>query len=163
MLGAACREHRQIALGKAGLGVLVYRIERVDQAIAERIGVDIERRMNEVRDIHPEILVARPNLDRRTKALALDAEPDFADALGGQFAIAPLGVDGALEGIEGDLPNDGVDHVFDLPASRAWRCLRFPVSASNRLNVSISPNTLAVSASVSGVGAINGPFLAAST
>src|SRR5829696_2630585 len=49
MLGAAGGEHLQIALGKAFGGVLVDRIERVHQAIAERIGVDIKRRMHEVR------------------------------------------------------------------------------------------------------------------
>jgi hypothetical protein len=50
-----------------------------------------------------------------------------------------------------------------LPASSACRCLALLVWASSRLKVSISPNTLAVSASVSGVGAINGPLPAAST
>ena len=50
-----------------------------------------------------------------------------------------------------------------LPASSAWRCLALLVCANSRLKVSISPNTLAVSASVSGVGAISAPFLAAST
>src|SRR5438874_9066016 len=59
------------------------------QAIAERVGVDVERRMDEVRDIHPEILITRTDVDRGTEAFALHAEPDFADALRGQFAVAP--------------------------------------------------------------------------
>src|SRR5260370_38004213 len=91
MLGAAGSEYRQIALGKAGLGVFVDCVERVHQAIAERIGVNVERRMDEVRDVHPEVLVARADIDGRAEALALHAEPDFADALRGQFAVAPLG------------------------------------------------------------------------
>src|SRR5665647_3956648 len=37
-----------------------------------------------------------------------------------------------------------------LPASSAWRCFTLLVCASSRLKVSISPNTLAVSASVFG-------------
>ena len=45
----------------------------------------------------------------------------------------------------------------------AWRCRTFLVSLKRRRKVSISPNTLAVSASVSGVGAISAPFFAAST
>src|SRR5258708_11842739 len=81
MLGAAGSQHRQIALRKAARGVFVNRIERVHQAIAERIRVDVERRMDEVRDIHPEILIAGADVDRRTEAFALHAEPDFADAL----------------------------------------------------------------------------------
>ena len=43
-----------------------------------------------------------------------------------------------------------------LAASIALRCLRSVVPASSLRKVSISPNTLAVSASVSGVGAISG-------
>ncbi len=45
----------------------------------------------------------------------------------------------------------------------AFRSLLSRVAARSFLNVSISPNTLAVSASVSGVGAIKAPFGAAST
>jgi hypothetical protein len=48
-------------------------------------------------------------------------------------------------------------------ASMARRCFTSVVFASSALKVSISPNTLAVSASVSGVGAISAPFGAAST
>src|SRR6266853_528851 len=80
MLGAAGGEHRQIAIGKAALRLFVDGVERVHQTIAERIGVDVERRMDEVRDVHPEVLVARADIDGRAEALALHAEPDFADA-----------------------------------------------------------------------------------
>ncbi len=45
----------------------------------------------------------------------------------------------------------------------ALRCLLVGDPASSLRKVSISPNTLAVSASVSGVGAISAPFGAAST
>src|ERR1700734_1062519 len=53
MFGAAGREHGEIALGKTLLRLLIDAIERVHQAIAERIGVNIEGRMNEVRNIGP--------------------------------------------------------------------------------------------------------------
>ena len=52
---------------------------------------------------------------------------------------------------------------YNLFSQSAWRRLALPVSLSRRRKVSISPNTLAVSASVKGVGAINAPFFAAST
>src|SRR5438093_232419 len=58
MLGAASRQHRKIAGRKTRLGALVDRVERVHQAIAERIGVDVERRGEEMREIGPEDLVA---------------------------------------------------------------------------------------------------------
>src|ERR1700754_418468 len=114
VFGAAGREHGEVTLGKSFGGVFIGPVERVHQAIAEGIGIDVERRMDEVRDVHPEILVTRTDIDRWPEALALHAEPDLADALGGQFAVLALGVDGALERIECDLPHHGVDHVFDL-------------------------------------------------
>src|ERR1035438_1929065 len=51
MLGAAGREHVEIALGEAGSRMLVDRVERIHHAVAERVGVDVERRMDEVRDV----------------------------------------------------------------------------------------------------------------
>ena len=84
--------------------------------------------------------------------------------VGGQLAALALGVDGALEGIERDLPHHRVDHVLDLGGEHGLALLLVAWSAaSSFLKVSISPNTLAVSASVSGVGAISAPFGAAST
>src|SRR6478736_6270248 len=78
MLGAARREHVEIAVGEPLVGLLVDRIERVHQAIAEGIGVDIKRRMDEVRDIDPEIFIAGLEIDGRSEALALHLEPDLA-------------------------------------------------------------------------------------
>src|SRR6202043_1772709 len=78
-LGAAGREHRQITLGKALGGALVDCVEGIHQAIAEGISVDVERRVDEMRDIGPQRLVARLELDRRTEALALHVEPQLAD------------------------------------------------------------------------------------
>src|SRR5262249_46593815 len=78
MLGAPGREHLQIARGKAVCGPLVDRIERVYQAIAKRVGIDVERRMHEVRDISPERLISGPELDRGTEALALHLQPERA-------------------------------------------------------------------------------------
>src|SRR6185437_2281614 len=100
MLGAASCEHGEVTLGETFRRVLIDRIERVHEAIAEGIGVDIERRVDEVRDVHPERLVARLDLDRGPKTLALHAEPELADALSGEFAVLALGMNGTLEGIE---------------------------------------------------------------
>src|SRR5680860_919780 len=114
MFGAARSQHVEIALGEAGVGLLVNRIERVHQAVAEGIGVDVERRMNEVRDVTPERLVFRPQLDRGTEALALHVHPNLTEPLARQLALAPLDMDPALEAVEGDLPDHGVEHVLDL-------------------------------------------------
>ena len=75
MFGAAGREHGEIALGETRRGVLVDRVERIHQAIAERVGVNIERRMDEMRDVGPEGLVAGLELDRRAEAFALHRHP----------------------------------------------------------------------------------------
>jgi len=103
MLGAAGGEHVEIALGETLGRMLVDRIERVHQAVAERVGVDVERRVDEMRDVHPERLVARLDLDRRPEALALHAEPELADPLGGELTVLALGVNRALEGLAIDV------------------------------------------------------------
>ncbi len=70
--------------------------------------------MDEVGDVAPERLVAGLELDRRPKALALHLEPDLAEPLARQLALAALAVHLALESIEGDLADHRVDHVLDL-------------------------------------------------
>src|SRR5262249_15605149 len=97
VFGAAGREAGEIALGEAFGCALVDRIERVHQAIAEGIGVDVERGVHEVRDIGPEGLVAGLELDRGTEALLLHLEPERVEALGGELATPAFGVDLALE------------------------------------------------------------------
>src|SRR5262245_35940590 len=96
MLGSAGREHREIALGEAFVTLLVDRVERVHQAIAERIRIHVERRMDEVTDVGPERLVTRLEVDRRAEALALHLEPEFANPIRREFAVLALGVDLAL-------------------------------------------------------------------
>src|SRR5439155_21786036 len=100
VLGAAVREHVEVARGKARFRALVNRVERVHQAVAERIGVDVERRVDEMRDVGPEGLVSGLELDRGTEALALHFAPDLAEPLRGQLAVLALDMDLALEAVE---------------------------------------------------------------
>src|SRR5262249_61602418 len=99
VLGAAGREHLQIALREAFVRTLVDRIERVHQAVAERIRVDVERRVHEMMDIGPERLVSSLELDRRPETLALHLHPERAQLVDGELALAALGVDLALEAV----------------------------------------------------------------
>ena len=59
-LGAAGRQQREVALRETLVRALINAVERIDEAIAEGIGVDIERRMDEVADIGPIVLIAGP-------------------------------------------------------------------------------------------------------
>src|SRR5271165_2006495 len=86
--GAAGAQHFEIALGKTMVRVLVNRIERVHQTIAESIGVDIERRVDEMRDIGPVMAIDAVEAQRRTEALALHREPDLGEPVGGQLGLA---------------------------------------------------------------------------
>src|SRR5437868_12286369 len=54
---AARLQHFEIAPGEALVRVLVERIERVHQTIPEGIGVDIERGVDEMRDVGPVMAV----------------------------------------------------------------------------------------------------------
>src|SRR5215470_743943 len=103
MLGAACRQHGQIALYKPIGGALIDGIEGVHQAIAERIRIDVERGVHEMGDIAPERLISGFELDRRTETLGLDIKPDLPEPFGGEFAIAAFQVHLAFKSIEGDL------------------------------------------------------------
>src|SRR6476660_10536779 len=75
MLGAARRKHREVAFGKSTRGFFINGIQRIDEAIAERIGVNVKWRMHEMRDVGPERLVAGLELDGGAKALALHRHP----------------------------------------------------------------------------------------
>src|SRR5580700_9925744 len=99
MFGPASREHVEIAFGKALGGLLVDGVKRVHQAIAERVGVDVKWRVDEVGNVGPHGLIAWPELDGGPEAFPLHLEPDLADPLGGELAIAPLEVNLALERI----------------------------------------------------------------
>ncbi len=114
MLRSARRQEGEILVDEAIVRALVDTVEGVHEAIAERIRVDIERRMNEVRDIGPEGFVAGTEPDRRAEALVLHRHPQFAELVGCQLAVAALQVHFALEGVEGDLAHDRVDHVLDF-------------------------------------------------
>src|SRR2546428_13468853 len=100
VFGAPGGKHVEIALGKTFGRPLVDGIKRVHQAIAEGIGVDVERGVHEVRDIGPEGLIAGLERDRGTEALLLYLQPERAEALGGKFAALAFGMDLALEGLE---------------------------------------------------------------
>ena len=158
---AACRDISR----QSPVRVLVDGVERIHQAIAEGIGVDIERRMDEMRDVGPvlAILVRRssiagPRLSRCTSS-QISPMP-----LGRQLALAPLVVDAALELDEGDLAHHRVEHVLDLAGEhRSCAAAGRSRAASIARKVSISPKTEAVSARVSGVSAIRLPCGPAST
>jgi hypothetical protein len=54
---AAGAQQLQIFLGKPLMGILVDRVERVHQTIPEGVGIDIERGVDEMRDIGPVIAI----------------------------------------------------------------------------------------------------------
>src|ERR1700722_7897807 len=114
MLRAAGGEHRKISFGETFARVLIDAVERIDQAIAESIGVDIEGRMDEMADIGPVRLVARSELDRWPEALALYAHPQPRNVFRGQFSLLAFGVQLAFERVERDLAHHGVQHVLDF-------------------------------------------------
>ena len=57
-------------------------VKRIYEAIAECVGIHIERRMDEVRDVGPENLISRLEFNGRTEALRLHLEPKAIDLVG---------------------------------------------------------------------------------
>ena len=111
---AAGLEQLQIALLEALRVGLVDRVQRVHQAVAEGIGVDVERHVDEVRDVAPEHAVGVVEAEGGAEALGLHVEPDLAELVGGQLRLLAGIVHPALELDEGDLPHHGVERVLDL-------------------------------------------------
>src|SRR5688572_19192161 len=54
MLRSAGFEHAEILADKTRMSVLIEAVERVHEAVAEGVCVDVERRLNEVRNVGPE-------------------------------------------------------------------------------------------------------------
>src|SRR5690606_40625301 len=97
MLAAPGLEKLQIALRKAFIRLLILCVERVHKTVAEGIRIDIEGRVDEVRDVGPEDVVALVELDRGPEALRRHVEPDFVELLGLQLPRLAGGMDLALE------------------------------------------------------------------
>ncbi|MNR43360.1 hypothetical protein D3C85_1619730 [compost metagenome] len=64
VLASPSLEQLEITLRKALIGLLILCVERVHKTVPEGIGIDIERGMDEVRDIGPEDIVAFIGDDR---------------------------------------------------------------------------------------------------
>src|SRR5579883_613999 len=75
VLSAARRQHSEVPFGEALARVLVDAVKRIHQAVAECVGVDIERRMDEMADIGPVRLIAGAELDRWAQTVGLNAHP----------------------------------------------------------------------------------------
>src|SRR6056297_2045384 len=114
VLGVARLEHLEIPVLEALGRGLVGGIERVHEAVAEGVGVDVEGRVDEMRDIGPEGLVALHEIKGGPEAFGLHGHPQFADIFGRELALAACGVQLAFEIVERDLAHHGVDHVLDL-------------------------------------------------
>ncbi len=112
--GAASTQHIEIALGKAFAGPFIDRIERIHQAIAEGIGVNVKGRVDEMGDIGPEVAVIVTKKDRRPQAFALGLQPDITETLGGQLAGATFVMDPAFKIEHRNLAHDRIQHVLDL-------------------------------------------------
>src|SRR5215831_1718060 len=111
---AACAQHFEIALREALMRGLVTRIKRVHQTIAESIGIYIERRVDEMRDVGPVMAVDAVEAQCRAEALALHRQPDLAEPVRSKLGLPPLVMHPLLESGKGDLPHDRVQHVLDF-------------------------------------------------
>src|SRR5215470_7860750 len=96
------------------MGVLVDRVERVHQTVPECVSINVERRMNEMRNISPVIPVRVVETQRRAEALALNLEPNLAELIGCQLSFTALVMNFDLEAGERNLADYRVQHILDL-------------------------------------------------
>ena len=112
---AARAEHIQILAREIIAAVLVDRIERVHQTVTEGVGIDVERHVDEVRDVGPVVAIdALLKVKGRPEGLDLGLHPVLLEVFAQQLLFLPCGVDAGLEVVEGNLPDHGVEHVLDL-------------------------------------------------
>ena len=128
-------------------------VRRQRQQLAIGVGVDVAGRVDEVGDVGPPDPVAVGDLHRVAEQLGLAVEPELADPVGGQLAlVAAAGVHQVLEAVHRHLPEHGRHRAVQPLGQQAQpQVVAVGLSASSRSNTSVSPNTEAVSASVSGV------------
>ncbi|QYU71095.1 molecular chaperone DnaK [Leptolyngbya sp. 15MV] len=106
--------HLQVFLLEPRMAFPEHAVERVHQAIPEGVGVHIERRVHEVRDVGPVQAVVRRELEGGAQAFLLHLHPDLADPLMRDLTPLPLVMQQRLEAVEGDLAHHGVQHVLHL-------------------------------------------------
>ena len=114
VLRSARFQHVEVFGLEIGQAALIGGIKRVHEAIAEGIGIDVERRMHEVRDIGPEGFISVHELKRVAQRLGLHRHPQRVDVVGRQLSFAAGGVEFAFKVVKRDLAHDGVDHILDL-------------------------------------------------
>ncbi len=155
LAAAGARACRDILPAKPRSPLLIDRVERVHQAIAERIGIDIERRMDEMRDVGPERPVVGVEIAAPARGSRAAPPSKFRRCCSAVSSPSRRSImQAALEFVEGDLPHDRVQHVLDLAGEQMRLRLASVSGFEQAWKVSISPNTDAVSARVSGVSDI---------
>ena len=88
--------------------------------------------MDKVRDVGPVGLVVLVEAQGRSQAFGLGREPDLAEFLGGQLALAAPVVYPALELVHGDLSHHRVQHVLDLAGQHDLAAARFAATVEHR-------------------------------
>ena len=133
---------------------LVAGVHRQREQLAVRVGVHVARRVDEVRDVAPPVPVAVAEAHRRRPASrAAVSVPELAEPLDRQLALGAAG--GVGHGPRTSTSPPGGTRWRSRPrgarpAAAGARPGRAPRSR-RRPNVTVSPNTEAVSARVSGV------------
>ncbi len=95
--------------------LLVAVIYRQRQQLAVSVGVDVAGRADEVRDVGPPRAVAVGDLHGVAQQLGLALDPQLAEPLHRQLALAATGgVHEVLEAVHRDLAEDGRDRVLQV-------------------------------------------------
>ncbi len=121
---------------KPALALLIDRIERVHQAIAEGIGIDVERHMDEMRDIGPldaVLAVLLGSLTPLPKASRWVSSQISAMRSGITSPLRRSSCSTVLEVVHGDLAHDGVQHVLDLAGQQDAALRRIALALQQRL------------------------------
>src|SRR5690606_815013 len=114
-VGAAGLEKRQVALGKIDGILAIPGIKRQHEQLTKRVGIDVARRVKEMRDVAPPEAVVLAERHAALKHILLRRNPVLGIIVGGELARLPSRrVDAILEAVHRNLPEYGCDGVIDL-------------------------------------------------
>ena len=131
--------------------LLVLAVHRQREQVPVSVRVHVAGRVDEVPDVRPPDAVVVVHVHAVAEQVGLGAEPELGEAVDGQLAgAAALAVDGVLEAVHRDLPEDGGHRAVERAREQVERSAGPGARSSRRSSTMFSPKIDAVSASVSG-------------
>src|SRR6516162_8295649 len=127
-VGSAGRKQLEIAWHERPAVLPVLLVECQNQQLAERVGVAVERRADEMADVRPPPGVSGRQLDDIAEHRLVSLHPELADRIAAQLTLLLAGlVQRLLEAGKHHLAEDRGESILDLAAQHRQALLRLGI------------------------------------